>query len=381
MLVAPNAFKGTLSAVEAARSIAAGLRLSMPGAEVREMPVSDGGQGFLETVLHAAGGKTVEVEVEGPLGGRVTARYGVIDGGSTAVIEMALASGITLVREHELDPMRASTYGTGELIRHAVDSGCEEVIVGLGGSATNDGGAGALQALGVRLLDAQGREIGRGGGELGRLDRVDARWLHPRMSRVRTMVACDVDNPLCGANGASAVYGPQKGATPATVKVLDDNLLRFAMAVRSAIGVDIRYLPGAGAAGGLGGGLAALPGTRLVPGFKLVAERLGLERAVEWADVVITGEGRLDCQSLRGKGPVGVGALARSHSVPVVAVVGRVEPTAWESAEELFDAVVVAGPPETGEDAKTSAGEALERAGRMVGMLMGIGGRTRGCCS
>ncbi|NPV70950.1 MAG: glycerate kinase [Firmicutes bacterium] len=374
VLVAPNAFKGSLSPAAAAHSLSAGLRRSLEDVDVAEFPISDGGQGFVDAVVTAKNGEFVEVEVEGPLGDHVRARFGLIGAGRTAVVEMASASGITLIPAEKRDPLKASTYGTGQIIRAALERGCDKLIVGIGGSATNDGGAGMAQALGARLLDPDGRDLGRGGGELARLESIDATGVDERLRMVDVIVACDVTNPLCGETGASAVYGPQKGATPEMVRILDRNLFRFAQVMKRDLGADVLSIPGSGAAGGLGGGLLAFAGARLMPGFEIVSGILGLEAAVRACDLVVTGEGRLDLQTLSGKGPLGVARLARGSGVPVVAVAGQVEDGAWDAMNEEFDAVVVAsGGPSTEQATMAAAGTLLERAGLMIGRMISVG--------
>ncbi|HEX9824333.1 MAG TPA: glycerate kinase [Actinomycetota bacterium] len=326
VLVAPDKFKGTLTASQAAEAIAAGWRRGDPHAEIEVVPVADGGEGTLETLVEALGGELHRARVSGPLGDPVDAAYGLVPTptGAEGVIEMARASGLDLVSEGRRDVKRASTRGTGELMREACARGAKRLLVCIGGSATNDAGAGMAQALGIRLLDERGRDLAPGGAALLRLALIDLRGLDPRVAEAEVAVACDVDNPLTGPRGASAVYGPQKGATPEDVALLDGALAHFGAVVLRDLGVDLGEVPGAGAAGGLGAGLVAFLGARLRPGFDLVADAVGLGERVMKADVVVTGEGRYDEQSTFGKAPGGVLRLAREAGKPTVLIAGQI---------------------------------------------------------
>ncbi len=345
-VAAPNAFKESLSALKATESIAAGIRRALPDAVVEQIPVADGGDGTVEALVAATGGKMVIRNVTGPLGEPVEASYGLLGDGRTAVIEMALASGLHLVPQDQRNPMKTTTYGTGELIAAALDQGIEKVIVGIGGSATVDGGAGMAQALGCALLDSEGRDISRGGAGLARLARIDLSQRHPALEKVEVVVACDVDNPLTGPQGAPAVYGPQKGATPEMVRQLDGYLGDYARMIKRDLGMEIDTVPGAGAAGGLGAGLMAFLEARLRPGVDIVLEASKLEEKLQGADLVITGEGKLDRQTAFGKAPVGVARLASKHGIPVVALAGSLGEGAHELVEHGIDAVfsIVPGP-------------------------------------
>jgi glycerate kinase len=325
VLVAPDKFKGTLTAMQAARAIAAGWRRAIPDADIDLAPMADGGEGTLDTLVQALGGRRVARRVSGPLGDPVEAEFGVVERreGLMGVVEMARASGLGLVAESRRDPMRSTTKGTGELILGAAQERVLSLLVCIGGSATNDGGAGMAQALGVRLLDEQGAEVPPGGEGLVRLARIDATPLHPLVRSLRVVVATDVNNPLTGPLGASAVYGPQKGASPEAVAVLDRALGHYAAVIRRDLGIDVKDLPGAGAAGGLGAGLMAFLGARLRPGAEVVMEAVGLEGRLRRADLVVTGEGTFDEQSLRGKAPGAVLTLAQTHGVPAVVLCGR----------------------------------------------------------
>lgn len=321
LVIAPDSFKESLSARQAAQAIAAGWRAVYPQAEIHLCPMADGGEGTVDAVLAATGGQRRELKVCGPLGQPVQAHWGWLED-AQAVIEMAAASGLHWVAPAQRDARITTTRGTGELILAALDAGARRIILGIGGSATNDGGAGLLRALGVGLLDAAGQPLAEGGAALIDLQRIDLDGLDPRLAQVEILVAADVDNPLCGPRGASHVFGPQKGASPAQIEQLDQALAHFADVMAAALGEDYRDVPGVGAAGGLGFAARAVLGARFRPGIELVAELSGLAEAMQGADLVITGEGRLDGQSLHGKTPVGVARVARAAGVPVIALAG-----------------------------------------------------------
>jgi glycerate kinase len=325
VLVAPDKFKGTMTAAEAARAIAAGWRRTDPDAQVEEVPLADGGEGTLNALVAALGGERHRERVSGPLGQLVQAEFAVVESldGPLGVVEMARASGLQLLAPDRRDPKRATTSGTGELIRAACRLGARRVLVCIGGSATNDGGAGMAQALGVRLLDAEGRDVPPGGAALLGLARIDMTDMDPDVKRTEFIVATDVDNPLAGPSGASAVYGPQKGASPEDVVLLDRALRHFAAVIHRDLGLDVRDIPGAGAAGGLGAGLIAFLGAKLRPGVEVVMEAVRLQERLEHADVAVTGEGSFDEQSLRGKAPEGVLRTARDLGIPAVVLAGR----------------------------------------------------------
>jgi len=321
VLVAPCTYKGSLSARAAAAAIARGL--AGAGMEPDELPLSDGGEGLVDCFLALPGAERVEIEVSGPLPGmRVRAGYTLLEGGRLAVIEMAAAAGLPLVPAGRRDPMSATTRGFGELIRHAAGRGARRLILGIGGSATVDGGSGMAAALGAKLLDGAGRQLADGGGVLGQVGRVDAAGLDPAVRGLRIDVACDVDSPLLGPAGAARMFGPQKGATPEAVERLEAGLARLAGRLRDDLGRDVANLPGAGAAGGLGAGLIGFLGARLVPGAELVMDAVGFDARLARADLVVTGEGRLDAQSLHGKAPAAAARRARKAGKPAVALVG-----------------------------------------------------------
>lgn len=325
VLVAPDKFRGTLTARQAAEAVSTGWRRVRPDDRLDLAPMADGGEGTMETLVNALGGEVIRMRVHGPLDDEVEAALGVAGPGDRrlGIVEMAAASGLHLLAPGRRDPCRATTRGTGELIRAALDHRPAQLIVGLGGSATIDGGAGMAESLGVRMLDAAGRRIRSGGAALLDLSRIDATGLDPRLRDVVCIAATDVDNPLTGATGASVVFGPQKGATPDDVRLLDRALAHLAAVVHRDLGVDLRDEPGAGAAGGLGFGLMAFLGARARPGVEVVSLALDLPARLGAADLVVTGEGLLDEQSLRGKVPAGVLRLARELSVPAVVLCGE----------------------------------------------------------
>ena len=328
VIIAPDKYRGSLTASEAAAAIARGILRVDPVAELVPAPLADGGEGIDEALVTATGGTWYEAVVSGPLGALIQARFGLLGDRTTAVVAMAVASGLSLIGPERRDPVRTSTRGTGELIRAALESGITRLIVGIGGSATNDGGAGMAQALGWRLLDADGHEIGPGGGSLADLDRIDGSQVMPLVRTATIEVASDVSNPLCGPTGASVVYGPQKGATPDQVERLDANLAHLARIILRDLRMDIRDMPGAGAAGGLGAGLVAFAGATLRPGIDLVLDAVRLRDHLAGADLCITGEGSLDASTASGKTVAGVARLARSLGVPTIALAGTIGPGA-----------------------------------------------------
>ncbi|WP_396448698.1 glycerate kinase [Actinomadura sp.] len=359
VVVAPDSFKGSLSAVEVCAAVEAGVRRGAPHAEVAAVPMADGGEGTLDCFLRARGGAAVEVAATDPLGRPVKARYALSGDGRSAVVELAAASGLPLVEDVPPDPMNAATTGTGELIADAVRRGARDVLVCVGGSASTDGGAGLLRALGVRFLDAAGEELPPGGAALARLASIDDSAVPDAVRATRFRVACDVANPLVGPDGAAAVFGPQKGASPAQVAELDAALTVFAD-VLAARGVRVHDLPGAGAAGGTCGGLVGLLGAEPSGGALLVAEAVGLPSALTGADLVITGEGRVDGQSAGGKVVSAVAALARGRGVPCVALAGGVAgPLDELHALGLTAAFSLADGPRTLEELKANAAPLL----------------------
>ncbi len=374
IVVAPDSFKGSLTAVEAAEALARGVWAAVPEAEVVQVPMADGGEGTVATLVAGTGGRLVTHTVTGPLGRPVEAQFGLLGDGETAVIEMAAASGLLLVPPAERNPLVTSTFGTGELIRAALDLGSRRLLVGIGGSATNDGGVGMLQALGGRVLTGDGRDVGPGGGALAEAERIDLSGLDPRLQSVDLLVACDVDNPLCGSRGASAVYGPQKGATPEMVARLDDNLRHLANLVQRDLGRDAAEMPGAGAAGGLGFGMLAYLGARLAPGVQVVMDTVRLDEKLQGATLVITGEGRTDGQTLAGKVPMGVAGRAARLGIPAVVVSGAVAPGAEAlHAYNVAALVSIVPGPLSLDEAMAQAGALLKRAAEEVMRLVSLG--------
>ncbi|MEV7928044.1 MULTISPECIES: glycerate kinase [unclassified Kitasatospora] len=369
VVVAPDKFKGTLEGAEVAARIAAGVRRAAPGVEVRELPVADGGEGTLAAAL-AAGFTRVPAKVAGPTGLPVDAALAVR--GDTAVVELAQSSGLARLPGGRTAPLAAGSYGVGQLIGRAVALGAKRIVLGLGGSACTDGGAGMVQALGARLLDADGAELPPGGAALRRLDRIEPGPLADVLAGVEIVVACDVDNPLLGPRGATAVYGPQKGADGADLVILEEGLTRFADQVALATGRDVRDAPGAGAAGGVGFAALALLGATMRPGIELLLELLGFDEAVRGARLVVTGEGCLDAQTLHGKAPAGVASAATRAGVRVAAVAGRLELSEpeWRAAG-FAAAIALTDLAEQPGDSMTKAGELAEVAGeRLAGELL-----------
>ncbi|MGC5703279.1 glycerate kinase [Pseudomonas sp. NFXW11] len=320
--IAPDSFKDSLSAAGVAQAIALGLAEVWPEAQLLQCPMADGGEGTVASILAACAGQQRSTQVQGPLGTQVQAHWGWLPESHTAIIEMAEASGLQLVPLAQRDACTSSTFGTGELILAALDAGARRIILAIGGSATNDGGAGALQALGLKLLDRQGQVLPRGGLALAELASIGLETMDPRLAQVRFEIAADVNNPLCGEQGASAIFGPQKGASAQQVQQLDQALGHFAELCAGVLPRDVRDEPGSGAAGGLGFAAKAFLGAQFRPGVEVVAELVGLEQAVRGADLVITGEGRFDAQTLRGKTPYGVAQIARAQGVPVLVLAG-----------------------------------------------------------
>ena len=348
-----------------------GFRRVFPDATYRLVPVADGGDGTLEALVDALHGRAIDVEVTGPDGRRLRAAYGLLGDGKTAIVEMARASGLALMPAGTNDPMTATSKGTGELIAAALDAGARRILVAIGGSATNDAGTGALAALGARFLDASGNELPPGGAALSGLSRIETRELDERLNGVTLEIASDVRNPLCGPNGASAVYGPQKGASPEDVRQLDAALAHFADVAAQTTGADMRQIPGAGAAGGFGGGFLALAHAVLRPGAELVLDVVDFQRQLEGADLVVTGEGRLDRQTLNGKAPYAVAAAARAQHIPVVAIAGAVDLPESELEASGIRKVIAAAPPGMPEDlAMGHAAELTERAAAGLASLI-----------
>ena len=325
VVITPDSFKGSLTAIEVAEAIEKGVKSVFYDAETIKIPLADGGEGTVQCLVNATDGKILQQEVINPLGKKINASYGILGDQKTAVIEMAEASGITLISPEERNPLITTTYGTGQLIREALNQGCCRMIIGIGGSATNDGGAGLVQALGVRLLNKEDKEIGFGGAELLNIHHIDIAQMDPRIDKLEILVASDVKNPLCGPTGATRIYGPQKGATEKMMVILEKALAHFAELINETLHKDVKDIPGAGAAGGLGAGLMAFLGARLKPGIEVIIEAVKLEEVVKNADLVITGEGKIDYQTIYGKVPVGVAKVAKKYHIPVMAIGAIIE--------------------------------------------------------
>jgi glycerate 2-kinase len=368
IIIAPGAFKHSLSANAAAEALARGLRRSGLDADLHLMPIADGGNGTLDVFL-ASGGQRIAVEVEGPLGEPVQAAYGLIDDGDTAVIEMALASGLELIDQP--DALNASTYGTGQLLQAALNAGARRFIIGMGGSATVDGGAGCLQALGVHLLDASGQAVGRGGAALSALTTIDSSGLDGGWKDCEVIIASDVNNPTIGPQGAAAVFGPQKGASPDDVTILEANLRHFFTLVREQTGVDVLHTPGGGAAGALSAGLIAFLDGRIESGIDLVLRHSRFHEALSGAALVITGEGQVDAQTVHGKGPLGVAQLAAESGVPTIAIVGGLnidDHTLHEAG--IHAALPIITRPMPLDEAIRDAEDLVERAALRLGYIL-----------
>lgn len=338
IVVAPDSFKESLSAKQVAASITLGVLSIYPEAEVVQIPVSDGGEGLLDAFTEALDVKKISLVVRDPLLRNIDAWYGILEDKTTAVIEMATASGLELLEDDEKDPLITSSYGTGQLILDALDRGYSRIIIGLGGSATNDGGMGMVKALGGRFLDEGNEEIGEGGGALFRLRSIDVSGLDKRLAKCEIIGACDVTNPLTGPNGASFVYGAQKGGTSEVLKQLDENLIHYNSIIKSDIGIEANRVAGAGAAGGMGAGMIAFFGAELRSGFDLISESLELEFHIQNADLVITGEGKIDAQTLNGKVILGVADIAKKFNVPVIVIAGKI----GEGIEQIYNHGVTA---------------------------------------
>lgn len=381
IVIAPDSYKGSLSALSVAQAMERGILRVFHDAEITKAPIADGGEGTVEALVTATGGMFCQTVVTGPLGDPVTAQWGVLGDGTTAVIEMAAACGLPLVPLRCRDPRLTTTRGVGELIRAALDRGLRRLIIGIGGSATNDGGAGMVEALGARFLDAAGEPLPPGGAALSRLATIDVSSLDTRLQETEVQVACDVDNPLCGPRGASVVYGPQKGATPAMIAELDHALRRYGFVAAQTFGRDVANQPGAGAAGGLGAALLWFMNTRLRPGIEMLIEVAGLHDLIRQADWVITGEGATDAQTAFGKAPIGVAKAAREFGVPVVCLSGGLGHGYQAIYTNGMTAAASTTPQPMTLDECLAAGEALiedaaERVARMIATGVRIASRS-----
>ncbi|GAB1769574.1 glycerate kinase [Priestia sp. FSL R5-0597] len=374
IVIAPDSFKESLTALHVCEAVEKGIKSHFPDAEISKVPMADGGEGTVQSLVDATGGDIIQARVTGPLGKEVEAFYGILGDGNTAVIEMAAASGLHHVPVDKRNPLITTTRGTGELILKALDHKVKHIIIGIGGSATNDGGTGMAKALGAKLLDANGAEIKEGGGSLAQLASIDLTNLDSRLAEVKVEVACDVDNPLTGETGASAVFGPQKGATPDMVKQLDRNLAHYAAIVGKEMGIHIQSIPGAGAAGGLGGGLLAFLSAELKPGVDIVIKATQLESYIKNADLVITGEGKIDGQTIYGKTPIGVAKTAKKHSVPVIAIAGSIGAGSEAVYEHGISALFSVVPGAVSlQEALEKADENIERTAKNVASVIRLG--------
>lgn len=371
IVLAPDSFKESMTAKEVCEAMERGIRKANSAITCIHVPMADGGEGTMQSLIDATGGTIHGIKVKGPLGNKVEAFYGISGDGETGVLEMASASGIHLVSPENRNPLVTTTYGTGELIKACLDHGVRKLLIGIGGSVTNDGGAGVVQALGGKLRDGEGNELPFGGGQLGRLASIDLTHFDPRLQDIVVEVACDVTNPLCGPDGASYVFGPQKGATPEMMEQLDHNLHNYANVIKRQMNRDIVDVPGAGAAGGLGGGLMVFLNGVLKKGIDMVIDYTGLEEKVKQADMVWTGEGGMDLQTQYGKTPLGVAIVAKKYNKPVVALAGRI----GDGIEVLYDKGIdsifgIMPGAATIEEALTNGADNVERTSENVARLM-----------
>ncbi|GAL57678.1 glycerate kinase GarK [Pseudescherichia vulneris NBRC 102420] len=379
IVIAPDSYKESLSATEVAQAIEKGFREIFPDAHYVSVPVADGGEGTVEAMIAATQGAEHTASVTGPLGERVDARWGMSGDGNTAFIEMAAASGLALVPPELRNPLITTSRGTGELILRALEHGARNIIIGIGGSATNDGGAGMVQALGAKLCDANGTEIGHGGGSLMSLNTIDISGLDPRLASCTIRVACDVTNPLTGEQGASRIFGPQKGATDAQIVELDNNLSHYADVIKKSLRVDVKAVPGAGAAGGMGAALMAFLGAELRSGIEIVTQALNLEEHIHDCTLVVTGEGRIDSQSIHGKVPVGVAKVAKKYHKPVIGIAGSLTHDVGVVHQYGIDAVFsVLTSIGTLEEAFRGAFDNIYRASRNIAATLRVGMLTEG---
>jgi glycerate 2-kinase len=374
ILVCPDKFKECLSAGNVAAHIRNGILKAHPEAECKIIPLADGGEGTVDAMMEATGGRIESVHVHDPLMRQVSSFFVLSGDGKTAVIEMAAASGLTLLKQEERKPMVTTTYGTGELIRIALDKGCTEIVLGIGGSATVDGGVGMAQALGISFTDDTGWEIASGGGALGELMKIDLSNRDPRIRQCKISVACDVTNPLTGPHGAAHVFGPQKGALPEEVVRLEANLRHLARVIRNELHVEVEEIPGGGAAGGLGAGIVAFLNGELKPGFEVISQAVKLDEWIRWADLIVTGEGKMDCQASFGKTSAGVAEISRKYNKNVIAFTGAICEQPDKFQQMGFDTVIpIADKPMSLEQSMGEAGRLLEHAAERVMKVILLG--------
>ena len=375
ILICPDSFKESLSAIEVCDCVERGLKKANSKFKIEKIPLADGGEGTVEALVLATRGRSLKCRVRDPLGRIIWARYGILGDGKTAIIEMAAASGLALVPMKKRNPLLTTTYGTGEMIANALNRGCQKIIIGIGGSATVDGGCGMAQALGVRLLDGIGREIGFGGGEIEKVEKIDLKFMDKRIARTDFIIASDVKNRLLGPRGAARVYGPQKGATPEMVERLERGLSHLARVIRKELSISVENIPGSGAAGGLGAGLYAFLGAKMESGVELVMRIAKLEHRIRKADLIITGEGQLDRQTLYGKTVMGVIKMARKHRVPVICIAGAIMPEAKDlyrlGVKGLFSIITMPmSLQEAMEKSKSLLINASENLGQLLNLMM-----------
>ncbi len=374
IVIAPDSYKESLSAPDVAKVIEKGFREIFPDARYVRVPLADGGEGTVEAMIAATQGKEYHARVTGPLNVKVDAVWGLSGDGHTAFIEMAAASGLALVPHDQRDPLLTTSYGTGELISQALDHGAKNIVIGIGGSATNDAGVGMMQALGVRFLDRDGEDLSPGGGSLDQLERIDITGLDPRLADCTVRVACDVTNPLIGPQGASRIFGPQKGATEAMINTLDGNLEHYADIIARSFNIDVKQLPGTGAAGGMGAALKVFLNADLRRGIEVVTQALKLEEQIHDCTLVITGEGRLDSQSINGKVPIGVASIAKKYNKPVIAIAGSLHQDVDVVYQHGIDAIFsVLSAISTREEAFSGAPDNIYRTARNVAAMVKIG--------
>jgi len=371
IVIAPDSFKECLSATQVAFAISEGIKRIVPEAEIVCIPVADGGEGTVKALVTTTSGRIIPTPSVDALNRPIESFYGILGDGKTAVIEMAAASGLELIAPAERNPIVSSTFGTGLLLNAAMEAGFTELILGIGGSATNDGGAGMAQALGFKLLDKNDNPIGLGGGSLGELHKIDSSKVHPMLRKVKITVACDVQNPLLGPSGATHIYGPQKGATPEMLETLEKNMTRFAQVLSQEFGIDYSNIPGAGAAGGLGAGLMAFCKAEIIPGFTLISKLTHLEEHIQNASLVFTAEGRIDAQTAFGKTISGVAQLGKKHQVPVIALAGMVEGGIEDLYKQgLTAAFAIANRPMSLEESKANAAQLIASTSEQVMRLI-----------
>lgn len=367
IVIAPDSFKGSLTAKEVADAIEKGINKAYSHIKIEKVPMADGGEGTVQSLVDATNGKIILTKVFDPLMRKINSFYGILGDNKTAVIEMSAASGLPLLSKEEKNPLITTTYGTGELLLHALDQGCRNFIIGIGGSATNDGGFGMMKALGVKFLDSGGNDIGFGGGALENLSLIDTSGLDKRLKGSSITVACDVDNPLYGPKGASSIFAPQKGATQEMISFLDSNLKHYSNIIEKQLGIAIGEIPGSGAAGGLGGGLVAFLNAQLKKGIDIVIKTTNLEDYICNADLVITGEGNIDYQTQYGKTPYGVAKIAKKHNIPVIAIAGGIGVGANILYEEGFHSIFsITNKPMTLEEAMKNGNRLLEDTAERV---------------